>query len=254
MIAGREPAYHYATGFFLLAGVSPLVQAGDAADPQVVRAIAEQNQSEFPLANEDFRNQQLWDAKGLVIRLKALYPGDPRTSNLVAEGLASAAIRRNPAGFLKLGFDTYLDYWRNLKKIRWMLPWENGSAIQEVFPAELDRVRSAFGVDVSNQYLLQTPSRRFHLWGRGWHYFLLAPPFLGAFALWFHRKGPREASLVAALFLTWSCLVIASTCMGTVGPFYRYLHPLSFTGLAAAAFLIDRPRRTNVGDAHLSAS
>jgi hypothetical protein len=239
-LSSREPAYHFATGFFLVSAVAPIVNTQDSSDPRVVRAVVEQNESMYPLANPGFREQQLWDQAGLSARLRTTFGGDERAANQAAQSLARAAIRRDPLGFLKLGVHNYLDYWRQLPGLRWRLPWENGSPPEsEVSPFDAQAIRTAFGVDVSSQHIVLTPSRRFQMRGRDWYVFLLVSPILGGIALCLSRWRQKEASPTLALFLLWSCFLMAATCFGAVEAAYRFLHPFSFTGLAAAAFIAE---------------
>src|SRR5580704_12372567 len=240
-LGSEAPAYHFSTGFFLAAAVAPIIKVEDSSDPRVARAVVEQNKSAFPLANDAFREQQLWDQQGLVVRIKTAFGGDKRAANQAAQNLARAAILRDPLGFLKLGAGNYLDYWRGLPTLRWSLPWENGSppATPVVVPFDVQAIRSAFGVDVSNQYLVHTPSRRLHIRGRNWYVFLLASPFLVAIALWLSWRDQKEASPTLALFLLWSCFLILASCLGAVAASYRFLHPFSFTGLAAVTFIAE---------------
>ncbi|MGA2211827.1 MAG: hypothetical protein ABSH31_01025 [Bryobacteraceae bacterium] len=239
-LVSREPAYSFVTGFFLAAAVAPIIKAQDSSDPRVVRAVVEQNKSFFPLASDRFRDQQLWQQEGLSARLRTVFGGDNRAANQAAQSLARAAIRRDPLGFLKLGVHNYLDYWRGLPNLRWILPWENGSPPEpEVVPFDAHAIRTAFGSDVSNQHHVRTRSRRFHIWGRDWYVFLLVSPLLGAIALWLSWKEQREAFPTLALFFLWSCILLVATCLGAVAASYRFLHPFSFTGLAAAAFMAE---------------
>jgi polyferredoxin len=96
-------------------------------------------------------------------------------------------------------------------------------------------ISAVFGADVSHQSALQTPSRRYHWMARHWNLFLLASPFLGLLTLWSKAVNFRAA---VALFV-WSVLVMTATSLGSSEVVYRYLHPFSFTGLAAAAALVE---------------
>jgi hypothetical protein len=239
-LGSREPAYNFSTGFFLAAAVAPIIKAEDSSDARVVRAVIEQNESVFPLANDGFREQQLWNPQGLVVRIRTAFGSDFRGANRAAQKLAWAAIRRDPLRFLRLGVHNYFGYWRGLPDLRRSLPGENGSSpTAEVSPFDAHAIRGAFGVDVSNQHLVHTASRRLHIWGRDWYIFLLASPFLAAIALWLSWRAQREASSTLALFLLWSCFLIMASCLGAVTASYRFLHPFSFIGLAAAAFIAD---------------
>jgi hypothetical protein len=235
-LAKREPAYHYVTGSFLLAAAAPIIEVQDSDDPRVMQAVVEQNQSALPLSNSD-RSQQLWNADGLVERLKNTFHGDAKMADRAAQRLAKKAILRNPWGFLKLGINGYFNYWRGLPDLRGILASENGSGTGTVvLPYDADIIRHAFGEDVSGQNVLDTLSRQYHIWGRAWYVFLLASPVLAAIALWLSRGSPTF--LTQVFFFFWSCALLAATCLGSDDS-YRYLHPFSFTGLIAAALLVE---------------
>jgi hypothetical protein len=237
-LAGREPAYHYMTGSFLLATVAPIVESKDSGDVRVAEAVVAQNKSSLPLFDPAIRPRQLWDAEGLVHRLTAAFKGDQRAADQAAQRLAGAAILRNPLGFLRLGFNNYLAYWSNIPILRYILPWEIGSREPPpvVDAPDARVILSVFGAEVSKQCTLNTPSRRYHILAGGWFVFLLASPFLAGLALWLNPANPKG---VALLFI-WSCLLLAATCFGAVESPYRFLHPFSFTSLAATAVLFDK--------------
>ncbi|HEY3840391.1 MAG TPA: hypothetical protein VGL72_27655 [Bryobacteraceae bacterium] len=240
-LAGREPAYHYITGFILAAGTAPLFRPEDIDDPRVAAAVAEQNKSVLPLWDRDRRGDLLFAPEGFSVRLIAQFHGDHKAANMAAQLLARRAILRNPFGFLRLGLHNYYRYWQGIPTLRWSLPWENGSPPRsEVQSADLQLIRTAFGADVSNDYLVQTPTRRYHIFGRYWCVFLLLSPYLGGLAAFVTR---RDRTGVMFLF-AWSGLLLASMCIGGIEHCYRYLHPFSFTGLAAVAVLLDLKMQT----------
>ena len=183
---------------------------------------------------------QLWLPDGLVARLKTAFGGDDRQADEAARRLAVAAIRRNPLGFLWIGIHTYLDYWRGVPGLRWLLPVENGMQPRHLVTApDLSMISSAFGVDVSNQDQWYTLSRRYHLFARDWFLFLLAAPFLAGLAWRMTPANPRGV----ALLLFWNLLLLAATCFGGGGSTFRYLHPFSFTAIAAGALLGEKLAR-----------
>jgi hypothetical protein len=245
-LAGREPAYHYQTGFFLVASVAPIVDLGDSEDARVSEAIAEQNKTKVPLPDFAERPNHLWIPEGFVARLKSAFPGDERAANEAAGRLARAAILHSPFGFLKLGLQTYASYWKQIPHLPWYLHRDDGSTPESELPRhDFDEIRAAFGDDVSHQHLLQTPSRQYHIFARDWYVFLLTAPFLGGLAFWL---SPANQKAPAALLLVWSWLLLAATCVGAVESEYRYLHPFSFTGVVALAVLVEMAFRTRSSD------
>jgi hypothetical protein len=232
-LAGREPAYHYRTGDFLVSVVAPLIRPEDAKDARVADAIRDQNLSRVPLSDPDLRTWQMWSPKGFVARLRTVFQGDFAAATRAGDKLARATIYRDPWGYVRLGFHTYLEYWQELRRLKQILPKENGSPPVPVVSETGARMISAvFGVDVSDQHTLYTPSRRYHLLGRYWNVFLLLSPFLAGLALWSGWRMPGAAPL-----FIWSLLLFAATFLGASEVAYRYVHPFSFTVIAAIAVL-----------------
>jgi hypothetical protein len=264
-LAGREPAYLYEAGLLQLGTVAPIVEPRDTDDPRVAAAIQAQKTSSIPLSHPNERYRQLWDPEGLVGKFETIFgdqadafPGSRRgfrskrleypyywLADQAAQRVARAAILRNPLGFLRLGVHNYLAYWRDIRFSKTILTMENGQWPEPQVRAPVAGViLSAFGADVSNEHLLNTPSRRYHVFARGWQVFLLAAPFLTGFAWWL---SPANSKGVAFLFF-WNCLLMAATCLGAVQDAYRFLHPFSFTGLAAAALLLEAAAGRRVPD------
>jgi hypothetical protein len=101
------PAYSYYDGFFLLGSVAPLVRAGDfppEVDGNTVLAAVEPK-----LSDPTLRNDQVWDAHGLVAALSAEVQrvGDPDRlglrANHIAARTAMNAVQRDPVAWLGLG-------------------------------------------------------------------------------------------------------------------------------------------------------
>jgi hypothetical protein len=234
-LAGREPAYHYRTGFFLAAAVAPILEPLDAADPAVAMAVVEQAGSRLPLIPRFFRSAQIWNRQdGLRFRLIAVFHGDETAANRAAGSLARAAILRNPLGFLDLGWQTYLDYGRQLGNLTRCLHQDIDQVIPELEPGD-GPPYFRLGLDVAKRRVVVSPSSRYYILGGWWCLFLLSAPFLALLALWL-RPDLREA---AALLLLWDCLLLAATCLGAAESSYRYLHPFSLPGVIAAAMLVD---------------
>jgi hypothetical protein len=235
-LAGREPAYHYRTGDFLVSLVAPIIKPEHTQDTRVAEAVRAQNQSRLPLSNADFRTDQMWNPDGFVARLRTVFRGDQIEANRAGDQLARTAIIRDPWGYTRLGFYTYLEYWREIPHLSRALTKEHGAPPTPVVPEAGARMIAAeFGVDVSNQHTLQTSSRRYHLLGRYWNVFLLISPLLAGLALWSRPPMSRGA---IALF-AWTLLLFIATFWGASEAAYRYLHPFSFTVLASAAVLGD---------------
>lgn len=229
--ARREPGYHYWTGCFLLASVSPLVEASDSNDPRVVRVLADSKKSPYPLEFE-YRVFQLWSAGGLIDRLKTALSGDDRLTNNAAEVIARNAIRRDPAGFLGLGLRTYFAYWIGLSKLGDTIQSELNNVISS---SDRSLIAHFFHIRVVPPGEQRSMSVRYYFATRSWYGVLLFSPVLLITGILLKSTNMKEM-----LFLfTWSGLLITATCLGAVESIVRYLHPLSFETIAVFGVLIE---------------
>lgn len=239
-IAGREPAYHYATGRFLAGNIAPLLRAEDTDDPRVAAVLTQAQTADHPLP--DFgstnRNHQLWHEGGLILQLVALYNGDVDRADIEARKLAANAIRRDPLGFLKLGLYTWWEYpvafasgFQAVARIE-----QGASPKEQPWPRDWVAVSNLFPGYTLERNLLPTPARRFHSVSQPWCTLAFLAPFLGAISLF---VTPRQYRRPAAFLFLWSTALFAATCLGSM-MVLRYLHPLSFLAFAALALLAER--------------
>jgi hypothetical protein len=238
LVSRREPAYHYRTGFFLVGNAAGIVRPEDASGPAGANAIREQQLSKLPLHDTTplNRNMHLWATDGLVDRLRKAFSGDEEAANREARHIALTAIRRDPAGFLRLGLDG-LAYYRKLlgRNYANQLRMEDGyhPGVQP-WPADWTMITGHFPRVTQESNMVLTPSRRYHLHTRFWPLFQLFAPLLGWVAALWTRGEIRRRAVWLAL---WSTALLAITCL-TTPISLRYLHPLSFTGLVAGALLV----------------
>ncbi len=230
-LGSREPGYHYSTGYFLLANAAPLLQEKDADDAGIAAAISAQKHGNLPLT-ADHRSDQIWDTDGLVGKIRAIYGGDDRLADAAAHRLANAAIRRDPAGFLRLGLMNYWNYWRNLRDAHERLAWH---APHPVSLTDARRIEAVFHEDIWNQDFTLTPSGRYYISSWVWYGFLLLAPLLSLLAFALSHTNRKALALV----FCWECLLLAATCFGGQDAYYRYLHPFSFTAIFSSAVLLN---------------
>jgi hypothetical protein len=251
-IAGREPAYHYATGRFLAGNIAPLLRAEDTDDLRVAAVLTQAQTADHPLP--DFgstnRNHQLWHEGGLILQLVALYNGDVDRADIEARKLAANAIRRDPLGFLKLGLYTWWEYpvafasgFQAVARIE-----QGASPKEQPWPRDWVAVSNLFPGYTLERNLLPTPARRFHSFSQPWCTLAFLAPFLGAISLF---VTPRQYRRPAAFLFLWSSALFAATCLGAI-MVLRYLHPLSFLAFAALALLAERLAAHTRGSANPS--
>jgi len=229
-LAGFPPAYQFMDGLFLAASWSPILIPGDAIDAQAAGAIQQQLADlQYPLGDRLKRQAQLWRSGGLVDRLQRAYGGDIAAANSSAKQMSLHALRRDPLGIARLTWSNFKDYLKSPGRLRPELLVEQGS--DRPLPSSfVNELISAFGLDASNSATTMTLSKRYHLVGVGWYYFLLVLPVLGSIDPWLctstHRSG---------VFLVFgvSALLLLVTCAASTVSSFRLLHSLSFTGVIA---------------------
>jgi hypothetical protein len=243
-LANSQPVYHTWTGLFQVATVAPLLKPADTDVPWIAALVTAQQASALPLSNFGWRVRQLWDAGGFVSGLRDGFGGDERAAEHAAGVMARHAVLRDPVGFARLAALTYLHYWYDLRDVRVTLRTESGLGPSTfVDPFDEPLISRTFGFDTGGQHALQTPARRYYLFGRWWILILLAVPFAGVAVTW--RVLPDQR-LAAGLLAVWNWLVIMAVCCGAVQTVYRYLHPFSFTGAVAIGLLVEAAVRSRV--------
>jgi len=239
--AHREPAYEYQTGFFLAGNLTPLLEEQDAPDPQTAAVLRDSEHRAYGLsdASSAARNFQLWDRNGLVSRLTQAFHGDLLQASSHAEAFALHAVRRNPLGFLRLAYRSWSEYRQFLRRdtLPGLVRIEDG-ADPGVQPSEARwRIITAhFPQQRRDSAIERTLTRRYHTHGWLWCWMQYLAPFLGLAAT---CLAPARVRLAIGFLTLWSALLIAVTCLTTPAQ-VRYLHTLSFTGLAAVAVLAER--------------
>jgi hypothetical protein len=232
-LAGREAAYEYQSGFFLLSTASPIISASDAPDTRVAQAVEAQTKSSYPL-KFDLRVDQLWSEEGLVARLVTIFGGDARAANSAAAKLARNAVLRDPLGFINLGWRTYTGYYHHaLPGLHRHVEWIRHTNMVSVYnAARLSPIFVEYATKSNNETSL---TLRYVLAAGWWYQFLLASPFVVGTALLLKPANLRGV----ALLLLWTCLLLTATCLGAVESDIRYLQPFSFPSLVGAAVLCE---------------
>ncbi len=238
--AQREPAYEYRTGFFLAGNLAALLEEQDAPDPRRAAVLRDSQHRAYALSDDSSgaRSFQLWNPDGLVSRLTQTFHGDLLQANNDAEAFALHAVCRNPLGFLRLGYRSWSEYRQFLRRdtLRAVLLIDDG-ADPSVQPSE-ERWRiitAHFPQQRRDRATERTLTRRYHPHGWLWCWMQYLAPFLGLAAT---CVAPARVRRAIGFLTLWSALLIAVTCLTTPAQM-RYLHPLSFIGLAAVAVLAE---------------
>ena len=103
------PAYSYADGFFLLANVSTLAKPVDTDNPELAAVISQPLVFASTPDQRNGRNQEMFSPVGLIGRIKTAMNSE-YLANLECKRIAYRVIRRDPIGFLRLAFHTYVRF------------------------------------------------------------------------------------------------------------------------------------------------
>src|SRR5262245_10008488 len=236
--AHGPPAYQYEDGFFLISAWAPLLKPEDATDPRARHVVEKQAVSRtYPLQDRGSREAQRWRTDGgLVSELVAAFGGDRDAANLAARRMCIQIARRVPLSVARIARSTYVDYWRALPNLGPGLLDEQGT-LRGPGPELLAQLQAWFGLDAAASAVTMTPSKRYHLLAVPWYLMLALSPLAGFASVVLCRAGARRAAVLVA---TTGAVLLAVTCV-TASEFHtRYLHPLVFGDLVAAAVVANR--------------
>jgi hypothetical protein len=172
------PAYQYKDGLILASSWAPLLKPTDATDARAKSVIERQmTDRQYPLGARYLREAQLWSIDGMANRLRRAFAGNGLAANHSAKEMALQALRRDPLAVMHLTWLRYTDYWKTPTERRSRLLVEQGSD-RPLPPSFLRELRLTFGSDVSDSWATMTASKRYHLAGGAWYYFLLISPLV----------------------------------------------------------------------------
>jgi hypothetical protein len=236
-LSKKPPAYTYADGFFLLSNVSPLVTPADTDNPQIAAVLAAPLR--YGTKPEEFnsRNSEMFGDDGLIARLRNVLKDEYRT-NAEAKSIAYRAIRRDPAGFIRLAMQTHHKYYSKAYMVN-VLSAESG--MRELGPDEL-KILSHYHLDGNGLPFMKNLTRQYFV-GVWPYYILLAnTPLVMAAALALTRKGTRRTMVF--VFLVTTIHITAVQVLG-VEPSPRHLHAAVVPLALSVGILVSRlSRRT----------
>jgi hypothetical protein len=229
LFSGREPAYTYSSGYFLLSAWAPAIRPEDSPDARLAEII--RHGSEFDLRNETLRNAQRYAPGYLIDRWRHAEP-DKLKSERIATSTALNALRRHPGSVIKVAANTYYAFWR-------------GPAMERIATADLGTRK----ISASHERLLV---ERYHWRGQTdtgavpvtlsrWYYVAAAPYYFAillspllSLALLFATRNKAHAVLLFAH----TSLVFVVTFLFSIAPTTRYFQPLSLLLLLSVALAV----------------
>jgi hypothetical protein len=227
-LAGREPAYLHASGLTMLAAWAPALKPSDSSDPRLSQLIA--NGDQFHLKDIEARNAQLYFPGGLLDSWKKIEPNEI-TQNDVAKQAALHALLHRPIPVLKLGVQTFQDYWdfggmRKTTKIdlQTIFPWDTNlreaAARFHVVPPRREHA--------TMYRLLQ----RYQILAQPYYYIVLLSPLVCSCLVFLLRDGN------SFLLLLHSWILLGTITLMAMGPTARYLQPMSLLTILIFALLV----------------
>ncbi len=234
----RPPAYQYADGFFLASAWWQVLVPQDAREP-AARALLDRLEASPPrLGTMPEREFHRWTPEGFCAQLAGALDSDSARANAVARETALRALRRDPAGVLRVAWRNALAFWERdpARTVRTLV--DQGAYNPPNSPM-VAFVREHFDA-ASAAPPGETPARRWHRAGRHGYPFLTLTPLACAAAALFCRRENR--SMVLYLGLVSSGLLATTWLLGIASAF-RFLHPMVFPMAAALAVLADAALR-----------
>jgi hypothetical protein len=240
-LSEAPPAYTYWDGFVKLSAWAPAVTVRSAANPQVADII--RRGSEYDLNKFSRRYYQLWDAKGIVFRIKGIAP-DLVTANRWAEITAHRTFAQDPAGVLMIALKTCIEF-NTYNKIQNELRIGRGDD-RPVRKSLVNWLRQQFSADHyefieqrGQHWQLSSLTKMIQNRSAPWMLLLVQTPWLcliGA-ALFKDQR-------LLYLYLTSICIIyIATVCFLTPLVITRLLYPLTVPFFLAAGWMIASAKR-----------
>ncbi len=237
-LTGKPGGYNSIGSLFLLAAWSPLVLAKDFPDPAMGREIL----AKVPrLKDRIGRSGQMFQDGGLI-KLLVGTSGGWQSANQIAQKVVRSIARRDGFGVLRLGGQTYLDFWDSNvmePEIR------DGAGDREIDNGLINIFRDVYHEDVSNHYQMVTPSKVWYVNARPWYLFILVTPVFLAMA---YLLGGQRRNAVLLLFLA-NMTALAVITIPVTLPGVRYLHPLAWLTILAVMVLVAEWVRWRAGRA-----
>ena len=237
VLSGMPAGYESRAGYFLLASWAPLVTAADVPPPLSFDKLTAS--LSVPLANPRVRPNQLFSPGGLIDVVTRDSP-NWQTGNTLARRIAIHAGLRDPLGVLRLGADTFLDFWDD-RVLHRSIAIDEG--LDEMYPQVRALLRDRYGEDLTGTYRMPNWVKSWHAAAAPWYRFVLFVPLLWAACLW---AWPGRWRVTAFLGLCAAGL-LATDLLFVTEAVVRYLQPLAWMTVGALAVLATAAGRFAAG-------
>ena len=227
-VTGKPAAYNTAGGLFLLAAWAPLVTLEDFPDPATGRQILAQ--LTVPLSDPFARPGQRFSHGGLIETLIA-QTGNEDLADEEASKIVKSIMRRDPLGILRLGWNTYTDFW-DQEVLSEVLRIEAG--IHELDQHLIEYFHDVYQENLARHNQLNSLTKEWHRVATPWYHLVLLD-LLFAVAAVLIITGKRPETLLILLLTSGLYAIILLPVTEAV---VRYLHPLAWLTVLTLASLL----------------
>lgn len=222
----KPPAYSYDSGFFVLSFVMPILEPEDFPDINLGNGLL--SDLNFPVKDRRARSAHHWLEGGAVDRLQKIEP-DRVKADAIASQAAFRAVTRKPVAFLKLGWQTFTDYF-DRSYLQSSIKIDLGDRRLDAEFQELITTRFNYPKDRSSAFDLQTITGRYFLHSGTWFQLLLFLPIGWSLLLVVLRDDVHRRRALLLFLISAICIGVALFLVERPVP--RYLH------IAAWLFLL----------------
>jgi hypothetical protein len=191
----REPAIFYADGAFLVSDFAPLIEPEDLPVPAKRDSVF--NRLKYDRHDPATRAQQHFGPGGLWDNIATEFPNE-KTANDIARYTAMHAVLRQPLKALRLGLETFIQYF-DIPRLRVALTIdEGGEGDAQMGDQAKGWLRDYFGVADPQQYRMSL-TKRWHLAAMAWYWLILLSLVLSPLLFLVRPKSERALILLCTV-------------------------------------------------------
>ena len=224
----QNETYNGTSGLFLVSAWAPLVTMDDFPDRAMGDAVL--SQVGVPLADRSKRDSQRFSPYGMVDILAQFYGAQ---AERVAGQITHAVLKRDPAGVLMLGWETFLDYWRPAH-MRQSIYDEQGQ--RDLNPTLVAYFQTRTGENFRAQAQLDSPAKLLYRHATGWYWIVLLEGLWSTAALILCRGRRAEQAVIWLSVMALYAIITLPVVLAIV----RFLHPLAWLTLLSLACLMEK--------------
>jgi hypothetical protein len=230
-LSGKPPAYQYCNGFHLLAAWTPLLEEEDFADPAIGKYT--DNYIRFRLEDRFQRMNHRWNYYGLISYIFRMYDSRLK-ANKVANDTALNIVCRTPLGVIKLGWQSYMDYW-DMTYLKEVL---QSDRCTKEYPKELIEIlKSYYHISGDDLRFQNTLTNQYFLHAIPWFIILFCMPLIIIVSIFMDRG---RHLILLALLGAFALLILMNSTVLIHRNTMRFFHPNEWITILFIGVLFDR--------------